>query len=94
MKRKDSNCIAWILSNQEEAATASNFSEYTIHMSRSLKNKILLLQNGTEMARKSPLCLVPRELVVICLILSGILTTLKTFQKKFNLFICISCVKT
>ena len=39
MKRKDSNCIAWILSDQEEAATASNFSEYTIHMSRSLKKK-------------------------------------------------------
>ena len=31
LKRKDSDCVG-ILSNQEEAATASNLSEYTIQL--------------------------------------------------------------
>ena len=31
MKRKDSNCVG-IIFDQGEAATASNLSEYTIHL--------------------------------------------------------------
>ena len=38
MKRKDGNCV-WILSDQEEAAAASNFSEYN------MANIMLLFRN-------------------------------------------------